>query len=121
MGILTGRVEFQAEPLRSEDSLFHCFQCVAHPERYVGLSKHVVLQIDPGSNFDDRQTFLLQAQYATFGDVQHLLLKLSRSAATKGDVFNLRNEFSVLTLFYDPKAPILYPQVEASSCKITAE
>src|SRR5262249_32009408 len=73
------------------------------------------------SNFDDRQTFRLEAQYATFSDVQHLLLKLSRPAATKGNVFNLRDEFSVLALFYDPKATILHPQVEASSCEIAAE
>src|SRR5262245_33250068 len=93
--LLTGWIEFQTERLRPEDPLIHCFQCIADAERYVGLSKHVALQIDSRSNFDDRQAFLLETQHATFRCIQHILLKLSCSAAAKGDMLNLRHEFSV--------------------------
>jgi len=36
-------------------------------------------------------------------------------------VFNLRDEFSVLALFYDPQAAVFHPQIEASRCEIAAE
>src|SRR5262249_20513183 len=49
------------------------------------------------------------------------LLKLSCPAAAKGNVFNLRDEFSVLALFCNSDAAILYPQVEPSRRKIAAE
>ena len=51
---LKGWVEFQAERFRAEDPFIHRFQCLAHSKRDVRLSKHVMLQIDARSNFDDR-------------------------------------------------------------------
>src|ERR1700734_3852325 len=101
-GTLKGWVEFQAERFRAEDPLIHCFQCLAHSKRYVRLSKHVVLLIDAGSNFDDRQTLRVEAQDAALRDVKHILLELSCSAAAKGNVFNFWHEFPVLALFEDP-------------------
>src|ERR1700731_626508 len=117
---LKGWVEFQSERFRAEDPLIHRFQCLAHSKRYVRLSKHVMFYINARSNFDDRQALRLEAQDATFSDVQHILLKLSCSAAAESNVFDLRDEFAVFALFKNPQSSVFHPQVEAAGGEIAA-
>ena len=70
----------------------HLPQFRSHPQRKLGLTQDVALQVDARRQFDNRNAFRLQAKDATFRDVENFLALSDCSRARKGDLLDRVNE-----------------------------